>query len=69
AEGEGLFDGTISLISSLGGEKLLYINLMGQEILATVTDTGDFEEGQTVRIDFDAMNLFLFRRKDGARIR
>ncbi|MGD8970349.1 MAG: ABC transporter ATP-binding protein, partial [Desulfobacterales bacterium] len=52
AEGEGLFDGTISLISSLGGEKLLYINLMGQEILATVTDTGDFKEGQTVRIDF-----------------
>lgn len=69
AEREGLFDGTISLISSLGNEKLLYIGVMGQEILATVTDTGDFEEGQTVRIDFDEMNLFLFRKKDGARIR
>ena len=69
AEGEGLFDGTISLISSLGSENLLHIDVMGQEILASVTDAGHFEEGQIVRIDFDAMNLFLFRKKDGARIR
>jgi multiple sugar transport system ATP-binding protein len=68
-DGEGLFDGTISLVSSLGNEKLLYIGVSGQEILATVTDTADFEEGQTVRIDFDAMNLLLFHKKDGARIR
>jgi multiple sugar transport system ATP-binding protein len=69
ADGEGFFDGQISLISSLGNEKLLYIGVKGQEILATVTDTGDFEEGQTVRIDFDERDLFLFRKKDGARIR
>ena len=69
ADGEGLFNGNISLVSSLGNEKLLYIDLMGQEILVTVTDTGRFKEGQTVRIDFDEMNLFLFRKKDGARIR
>ena len=68
-DGEGFFEGTIGLISPLGNEKLLYIDVMGQEILATVTDTADFEEGQTVRIDFDAMNLLLFYKKDGARIR
>ncbi|MGW8186525.1 MAG: ABC transporter ATP-binding protein, partial [Desulfobacterales bacterium] len=69
ADGEGLFDGTISLISSLGNEKLLYIDLMGQEILATATDTGSLEEGRTVQIDFDAVNLFLFQKEDGTRIR
>lgn len=69
ADGEGLFEGTISLISSLGNEKLLYIGVTGQEILATVTDSGPFEEGRTVQIDFDERHLFLFRKKDGARIR
>jgi multiple sugar transport system ATP-binding protein len=69
ADGEGLFEGSISLISALGNENLLYIDVMGQEILASVTDAGLFKEGQTVQIDFDETPLFLFRKEDGARIR
>jgi multiple sugar transport system ATP-binding protein len=69
AGGEGLFEGSISLISALGNEKLLYIDVMGQEILAAVTDTGSFQEGQTVRVDFDETTLYLFRKEDGSRIR
>ncbi|MEN8807127.1 MAG: ABC transporter ATP-binding protein [Desulfobacterales bacterium] len=69
AGGEGLFVGNISLISSLGNENLLYIDVMGQEILASVTDAGSFQEGQTVRVDFDETTLFLFRKEDGGRIR
>ena len=45
ADGEGLFEGKISLISSLGNENLLYIVVMGQEILASVTDAGSFRRG------------------------
>jgi len=69
ADGEGLFEGSISLISALGNENLLYIDVMGQEILAAVTDAGLFKEGQTVQIDFDETPLFLFRKEGGARIR
>jgi multiple sugar transport system ATP-binding protein len=69
AEEEGLFEGNISLISSLGNENLLYIDVMGQEILASVTDAGLFKEGQTVQIDFDETTLFLFLKEDGGRIR
>jgi multiple sugar transport system ATP-binding protein len=69
AGGEGLFEGSISLISALGNENLLYIDMMGQEILAAVTDAGSFQEGQTVRVDFDEATLLLFRKEDGGRIR
>ncbi len=69
ADGEGLFEGSISLISALGNENLLYIDIMGQEILAAVTDAGSFQEGQTVRVDFDETTLYLFRKEDGGRIR
>jgi ABC-type sugar transport system ATPase subunit len=69
AGGEGLFEGNISLISAIGNENLLYIDVVGQEILASVTDAGSFQEGQTVRVDFDGTTLFLFRKEDGARIR
>ena len=69
AGGEGLFEGGISLISVLGNENLLYIDIMGQEILAAVTDAGSFQEGQTVRVDFDEATLLIFRKEDGGRIR
>jgi multiple sugar transport system ATP-binding protein len=69
ADGEGLFEGSISLISALGNENLLYIDVMGQEILAAVTDAGTFQEGQTVRVDVDEATLLVFRKEDGGRIR
>jgi hypothetical protein len=34
-----------------------------------VTDAGSFQEGQTVRVDFDETTLYLFRKEDGDRIR
>jgi multiple sugar transport system ATP-binding protein len=69
AGGEGFFEGNISLISAVGNENLLYIDVIGQEILVSVTDAGSFQEGQTVQIDFDETTLFLFQKKDGGRIR
>jgi multiple sugar transport system ATP-binding protein len=68
-EGKGRFEGRIGLISAMGSESLLYVDVAGREVLAAVSDAGPFREGQTVRIDFDEKHCLWFRKQDGARIR
>lgn len=69
AESESsIFSATLKVISSLGSEVILYLSINGQEILAKVGGKISLKEGQTVGINFDEENLFVFDKDKGKRI-
>jgi multiple sugar transport system ATP-binding protein len=61
----GLLQARLELVTSLGSETLLYLDLEGRQVLAKSTVPVDFNEKQSVGIDFDADNLFLFDKEKG----
>jgi multiple sugar transport system ATP-binding protein len=57
---EGVLRGTVNLIGALGSERIVYIRLNHDEILAKLLADVSLKEGETVGIDFDEKNLFVF---------
>ncbi|MFZ0610898.1 MAG: ABC transporter ATP-binding protein [Desulfobacterales bacterium] len=68
AAAEGIWRARLDLITSLGSEALLYLDLDGRQILAKTAAPQGLQEQQLVGIDFDATDLYLFDRNDGRRI-
>jgi multiple sugar transport system ATP-binding protein len=66
---EGIFRGRLNLISSLGSENLLYLDVGGNEMAAKAPEQIDFAEGAVVGINFDEKRLYIFDKKDGRRWR
>ncbi len=64
----GLLQGKIAMVGSMGVEKLLYLSVGDQEILAKSPAEGSFSEGDTVSIDFEPADTALFGKRDGRRI-
>ena len=64
----GIWRARLDLITSLGSEALLYLDLDGRQILAKTAAPQGLQENQTVGIDFDENDLYLFDRTDGRRI-
>ncbi len=64
----GLLQGKVAMVGSMGVEKLLYLCVGNQEILAKSPAEGSFSEGDTVSIDFQPAHLALFAKRDGRRI-
>jgi ABC-type sugar transport system ATPase subunit len=65
----GLLQARLELVTSLGSETLLYLDLEGRQVLAKSTVPVDFNEKQSVGIDFDADNLFLFDKEKGTLVK
>jgi multiple sugar transport system ATP-binding protein len=68
-EQRGIFRAKLNLASFLGGEVLLYLHLDHHEILAKVSQVGEYKEGDTVGIDFEEKDLLVFNKSNGERIR
>ncbi len=66
---EGLLTAKVKLISSLGSESIFYLNISGKEILAKVNGEHNFNEGDTVGINFLKKHLFLFNKESGKRVK
>ncbi len=64
----GLLEGTISLIGSTGVEKLFYVKVGDQEVLAKCPSEGSFSEEDAVSIDFDRADLVLFSKSTQKRL-
>jgi len=67
-ENGGVLDGRLVLTTSLGSEDLHYLEVDSQQVLAKSGEEAEFEENQAVGIDFDAENLYWFRKDDGRRV-
>jgi len=67
APGEGIWSARLDLISSLGSERLFYLDLEGRQILATRGPEG-VREKETVGLAFDPGDLFVFDKEDGRRL-
>jgi multiple sugar transport system ATP-binding protein len=65
----GVWRARLDLISTLGGEQLLYLDLEGRPVLAKAAGLSEFSENQPVGIDFDIEKLYIFRKEDGRCIR
>ena len=66
--GDGIFNGKLNLIGSLGSEIILYIKIEQHEILAKVFEKLSFKEGEEVGISFDSKNVFIFDKNSERRI-
>jgi len=64
----GVLHGRLVLTTSLGSEALHYLDVDGRQVLVQTVEPCEFQENQEVGIDFDAENLYLFRKEDGRRI-
>ena len=61
---EGLWQAQLELITSLGSERLCYLDLDGRQLLSTVAPEG-VREKETLGLVFDRENLFVFDKEDG----
>jgi ABC-type sugar transport system ATPase subunit len=64
----GALPGVVTMVGSLGVEKLLYLRVEGQEVLAKCAGGGAFAEGDEVTLGFDKSDLIFFDKRDGKRI-
>jgi multiple sugar transport system ATP-binding protein len=67
-ENQGLLRARLELITPLGGEALVYLDLEGHQVLAKSSAFEGLEEKRMVGIDFDPRHLFVFRKQDGSRL-
>jgi multiple sugar transport system ATP-binding protein len=65
---EGLWQARLELITSLGSEKLCYLNLAGRQLLSTAAPEG-VREKDILGVVFDRENLFVFDKEDGRTLR
>jgi multiple sugar transport system ATP-binding protein len=67
-ETEGLLRARLELITPLGNEALIYLDVDGHQMLAKSRAFKRLEEKQVVGIDFNPQHLFVFRKQDGLRL-
>lgn len=65
----GIFNGNLEMISSLGSEKLLHVKISEYSLMVKYSGESQLKEGSEIGIDFDMNNLYLFDRNSGIRIR
>jgi multiple sugar transport system ATP-binding protein len=68
AEKKGWLQGRVTLITSLGGEALIYLDVHGRSVLVKTADAARFAENQVLGIDFEPGHLHFFSKADGRRI-
>jgi multiple sugar transport system ATP-binding protein len=65
---EGIWRARLALVSSLGSEAVLYLDLAGCQVLARAAHAQGFQENQQVGISFDMQHLFVFEKEGGRRL-
>jgi multiple sugar transport system ATP-binding protein len=68
AEGKDLLCGRVTLITSLGGESLIYLDVQDRPVLVKTSETAGLTENQMLGIDFEEKYLHIFSKADGRRI-
>ena len=68
-EGQGKLQGRVNLTASLGTQTLLYVKTGAHQMLSMSAPDAQFREDESVGIDFDERNLFVFSRASGKRIK
>ena len=58
----------VTMIGSLGVEKLLYLKVGDEELLARSSAGTDFVEGEQVTVGLDEGRLLAFNKSDGKRL-
>ena len=64
---DGIFRGTLKLVSSLGSEIIFYIDIAQYKILVKVFEKPGFSEGDKVGVTFDSRNVFIFDKNSEKR--
>jgi multiple sugar transport system ATP-binding protein len=63
-----VLSGVVTMVGSLGIEKLLYMRVEDQEVLAKFPGGGSFAEGEEVALAFKQTDLIFFNKRDGRRV-
>lgn len=66
---KGVWRAELDLIAPQGSDQMLYLDLSGRQIIVKTDASRKFIENKAVGIDFDPVNLYVFDKKSGRRIR
>jgi multiple sugar transport system ATP-binding protein len=66
---KGVWRAGLDLVTSQGSDDILYLDLEGRQVLARADASHEYEEKQTVGIDFDPAHLFVFDKDSGRRVK
>jgi ABC-type sugar transport system ATPase subunit len=66
---KGIFRASVNLVGSQGNERMIYLGFHDQEIIAREYGEVDLREGQEVGVKFENINVFVFAKTDGKRLK
>lgn len=67
-EEEGMLKGKLKMIGPAGSDSLLYLSINNHDIIAKVSESSSFNEGERIGIRFDENKFLFFDNKTGKRI-